>query len=317
MIGAEGVARLGTLGMLILEGGEPLAKALFDSGMATGGQLLASLGLLLAPVALMPLVALGLAMWVFRLFVPVGSKIAPKLSRISPLQGLRNKFGVNGLYEFGKSTAKLVVVSLVLGAYLAAQTDLILSSLGFEARPSAALIVEMLAEFVLLVLLCYPAIGALDYLWQVDQHRRKHRMSRKELMDELKQSEGDPHLKAQRRQRGEAIARNSMLREVPGADVVIVNPTHYAVALKWNRKGRRAPVCVAKGVDEMAARIREIAIENGVPLHSSPATARALHALVDLGEEVPPDTYAAVAASIRFADAMRGKARARRAWGRR
>ena len=116
-------------------------------------------------------------------------------------------------------------------------------------------------------------------------------------------------MKSQRRQRAQAIAMNRMLADVPKADVIVVNPTHYAVALKWSRKSGRAPVCLAKGVDEAAARIREIAATAGVPIHSDPPTARALHASVETGQEIRPEHYAPVAAAIRFAESMRRRAR--------
>ncbi|PSL15720.1 EscU/YscU/HrcU family type III secretion system export apparatus switch protein, partial [Shimia abyssi] len=121
---------------------------------------------------------------------------------------------------------------------------------------------------------------------------------------------GDPHIKQQRRQRAQEIATNQMLSDVPSADVIIVNPTHYAVALKWNRAPGEAPVCVAKGVDEVAKSIRECAHDAGVPIKSDPPTARALHAIVEIGHEVPPDLYRPVATAIRFAEAMRQKAKA-------
>jgi flagellar biosynthetic protein FlhB len=133
-------------------------------------------------------------------------------------------------------------------------------------------------------------------------------MTRQEMTEEHKESEGDPHFRAHRRQRGQEIAMNRMLRAVPEADVVLVNPTHYAVALKWNRKDGRAPVCIAKGRDEVAARIRERANAAGVPVHRDPPTARALHAALDIGDEIGREHYQAVAAAIRFAEAMRKKA---------
>lgn len=134
-------------------------------------------------------------------------------------------------------------------------------------------------------------------------------MSRLELIEEFKEAEGDPHMKGQRRRRAEAIATNRMLAEVPRADVVIVNPTHYAVALRWDRGSRRAPVCVAKGIDDVARRIREVAATAGVPIRSDPPTARAIHASIDIGQEILPDHYAHVAAAIRFAERMRRHAR--------
>ena len=163
--------------------------------------------------------------------------------------------------------------------------------------------------FLGIVLALSLAIGGLDYGWQRLSHTRRNRMSRQEVLDEHKSTEGDPHMKQQRRQRGMEIAMNQMLADVPKADVVIVNPTHYAVALAWDRAAGGAPVCVAKGVDEIAARIREAAARAGVPLHSDPPTARTLHASVEIGARIHPDHYRAVAAAIRFADTLRKKAK--------
>ncbi len=154
-------------------------------------------------------------------------------------------------------------------------------------------------------------VGLADLLWQRFDHARKLMMSFQELRDEAKESEGDPHLKSERRRRGQEIATNRMLADVPTADVVVVNPTHYAVALKWSREKGSAPVCVAKGVDEVALRIREAATVAGVPIRSDPPTARALHATTELGEEISHEHYAAVAAAIRFSEEIRAKARER------
>jgi flagellar biosynthetic protein FlhB len=176
---------------------------------------------------------------------------------------------------------------------------------------STALLARLTIEFLLLILLVTIVLGSVDYLWQVHLHRQRNRMSRKEMMDEFKESEGDPHFKAARRQRAQEVATNRMLADVERADVVVVNPTHYAVALRWERGKGGAPVCVAKGVDEIARVIRERAAEHGIPVHSDPPAARAIYATVDLGQEVRAEHYRAVAAAIRFADAMRRKARKR------
>ena len=140
-------------------------------------------------------------------------------------------------------------------------------------------------------------------------------MTHQELKDENKQSEGDPHMRASRRDRGREIASNRMLHDVPNADVVIVNPTHYAVALKWSRAENAVPVCVAKGADELARRIRVRAEQAGVPIHSDPPTARSIHAMVEVGQMIHPDHYKAVAAAIVFADRMRARQRARAGLG--
>ena len=175
----------------------------------------------------------------------------------------------------------------------------------------AGLLGRLCIEFLFVVLAVSLSIGGIDALWQHKEHLRKNRMSRKEVMDENKATEGDPHMKQQRRQRGYDIATSQMMADVPTADVVIVNPTHYAVALRWSRKRGEVPVCVAKGVDEIARSIREIAMESGVPIQSDPPTARALYATTDIGQEIDESHYQGVAAAIRFAEDMRKRARAR------
>ncbi|WP_338014606.1 EscU/YscU/HrcU family type III secretion system export apparatus switch protein [Rhodophyticola sp. CCM32] len=235
--------------------------------------------------------------------------MAPKLSRISPLSNAKNKLGAGGLFEFAKSSAKLVIYSVLLAAFLWARSDQILSAIYASDGQIMLALCQLVMAFLAFVFLIALLVGAVDYLWQYAEHQRKNRMSRQEVMDETRQSEGDPHLKQQRRQRGYDLAMNQMLRDVPGADVVVVNPTHYAVALKWDRGRGTVPICVAKGVDEIAGRIREIAAENGVPVFHDPPTARALHAVIDIGAPIAPDHFRAVAAAIRFADAIRAKAK--------
>ena len=130
-------------------------------------------------------------------------------------------------------------------------------------------------------------------------------MSHKEQREETKESEGDPQMKAQRRQRAQKIAMSRMVAETKNADVLIVNPTHYAVALTWSRMGEDLPTCVAKGTDELALRLREAAAEAGVPIRDDPPCARSLHAAVEVGDPIRPEHFKAVAAAIRFADRVR------------
>ena len=236
-------------------------------------------------------------------------KLKPKLSKISPLSNAKNKFGRSGLFEFAKSFTKLSIYSVILGFFLFSKLTTIVGTMYLNPQMATVVLLELSMQFFGLVCVVMLLIGGVDYMWQYQEHLRKNRMSHKEMMDEFKQNEGDPHMKQKRRQKGYEIAMNQMLTDVPDADVVIVNPTHYAVALKWSRLPGEAPVCVAKGVDEIAARIREAAAEAGVPIHRDPPTARALHASVEIGQEIMPDQYQAVAAAIRFAEMMRKKAR--------
>jgi flagellar biosynthetic protein FlhB len=265
-----------------------------------------------AAVMAVPAVLLVMALIAQRGFVFAPSKIELKLSRISPITNAKQKFGTEGLFQFAKSSVKLIIVSLLLGLFLWARADLILGSIQAEPGQILGLIGQMSLEFIAVVAALSLLIGAIDWSWELAQLQRRNRMTREELRDESKASEGDPALKQERRQRAQALASNRMMSDVPTADVIVVNPTHYAVALKWDRSRGQVPVCVAKGVDEVAARIRSTGVEAGVPIFSDPPTARALYASVDIGRSIQPDHYRAVAAAIRFADAIQRRAGGRR-----
>lgn len=310
--GPSSLDALGRIGASLLSEADRIAPDMLSGGAAVAGKILAAVAAATAPFFLFPAGAVVLVLIGQNAVLATPEKLMPKLARISPLSALGQKFGSDGLFEFVKSTVKLVIISVVLGAFLAARMDQIVTTMSLSPALATVVLLRLSVEFLLLTVMVAGAMGAIDYLWQLAQHLRKNRMSREELMDEYKLSEGDPHTKAQRRQRGQDIAMNQMLLDVPRADVVIVNPTHYAVALKWSRGEGRAPVCVAKGVDEVAARIREVAAAAGVPMRRDPPTARALFAAVEVGEEIRPDQYRAVAAAIRFAEAMRKRAKARR-----
>lgn len=309
--GQSALVTFGEVGSVLFEQSDRLAPVMLgDSGGPVGG-LLVQLAQPLVLLTGLPLLAtLGVVM-VSRGLVFTPDNLMPKLSRISPVATAKQKFGRAGLFEFFKSFAKLIIVSAVLVVFLVSRSETILASIRLGAGAAAGLLMQMMIEFLALIVVVQAVIGALDFMWQIQDHRVRNRMTRQELVDQMKQNEGDPHLKAERRQRGIDIATNRMLDDVPRADVVVVNPTHYAVALRWDRTSGRAPVCVAKGVDEVAARIRARAAEAGVPIHRDPPTARALHATVDIGATIEPEHYKAVAAAIRFAEAMRRRARAR------
>ncbi|EKE43770.1 type III secretion exporter [Oceaniovalibus guishaninsula JLT2003] len=270
--------------------------------------LLGAVALALLPWAVLPPVLALLSAVAQRAFLVTGSKLEPKLSRINPIANAKQKFGRGGLFEFAKSATKLTIYSLVLFAFVWRTLPQAMAAIALSPELVTMLFLRMSIQFLMVVFAISLVIGGADFFWQRAEHLRKHRMSHKDMMDEHKQSEGDPHIKQQRRQRGYDIAMNTMLADVPQANVVIVNPTHYAIALKWDRAAPGAPTCVAKGVDLVAARIREAAQEAGVPLHSDPPTARALHAAVEIGQEIRPEHYAAVAVAIRFAEDMRKKA---------
>lgn len=263
------------------------------------------------PLFLVPAATVLIALVAQRAIVIAPDKLHPKLNRISLIENARNKYGRSGVFEFSKSFVKLSVITFVLGYFAMAEVEPVVMSSMLETGQILEMTVQLCARFLLIVTCLAIAIGGIDYIWQRFELLRRNRMSHKDMQDEAKEAEGDPMMKQQRRQRAMDIATNRMLNDVPDASVVIVNPTHFAVALKWSPAMPGGPVCVAKGVDEVAARIREIAQAEGIPIHSDPPTARALHASVEIGAEISPDHYKPVAAAIRFADDIRRRVKAR------
>ena len=289
-----------------------MGRILGPGGPRLGGLILSEALVALAPVFLVPIAAVLVSLFAQQAITFSGDKIVPKLDRISLLADAKRKFGAAGFVEFAKAAVKLAAVATALFIYLARDLDRMIGAATAEAR-----VVGGDADAV-----------ARRAPHHHHRHRRDHRRHRRRLAAlracppapdvatrtcarRRRQSDGDPHMKAQRRSRAEAIATNRMLLDVPKADVVIVNPTHFAVALKWTRAKGTAPVCVAKGEGEVALRIREVAETAGIPLHSDPPTARALFATVEIGREIAPEHYRAVAAAIRFSERMRRAARAR------
>ena len=308
--GAGLLEQFGKAAMVLLDQSDKLAPLLFAAAPAPVFGLTKEFLLASGPIFFLPMAFVLASLIAQRAIHFAPEKLAFKISRISPLSLAKQKFGREGLFEFGKSFAKLFVVAVLLGLLLKLRAPQILATQAVAPAQSVALMLRLLVQLLFLVAIAITVFGGVDYMWQRAQHLRRNMMSRQEMMDEMKDAEGDPHVKQQRRQRGQDLATNQMLLDVASADVIVVNPTHYAVALKWTRKDRSAPICVAKGVDEIAARIREKAAEIGVPIHADPPTARAVYASVQIGQQILPEHYRAVAAAIRFAEAMRKRKRA-------
>jgi flagellar biosynthetic protein FlhB len=284
-------------------------RILGPGGAGLSGSILTEALAALAPFFLVPIAAVFVSLFAQQAITFSGEKIVPKLDRISLLAGAKRKFGAAGIVEFAKAVVKLAAVAVALFIYLSRDLDRMIGAAAAEAQVLGAMMMQSLVVLLTITSVIAVTIAAVDLVWQRFEHSRRLRMSYQDLREESRQSDGDPHMKAQRRSRAEAIATNRMMLDVPKADVVIVNPTHFAVALKWKRGKGTAPVCVAKGEGEVAMRIREVAETAGIPLHSDPPTARALFASVAVGREIAPEHYRAVAAAIRFSDRMRRAAR--------
>ncbi|MFT8246732.1 flagellar biosynthesis protein FlhB [Roseomonas sp. BN140053] len=229
--------------------------------------------------------------------------LVPQLSRLSPLTGLKRILGVQGAAELLRALLKLGVVAAALW-YAVDDPALLRRALQMPAGALLESCARQAVRLVTAVLAALAAIALADLAWVRFSHLRKLRMSRHDLKEEHKESDGDPHVKARQKQLRQQASRRRMMAAVPKAAVVITNPTHFAVALAYE-SGASAPRIVAKGADAMAARIREAARDAGVPLVANPPLARALFRL-ELDTEIPPEHYAAVAEIIAFVWRRRG-----------
>lgn len=309
--GALAISGFGVAGSAAFSRADMLApRLLSDSGGTVASAWFWSVIGPLSPIFLLPLALVLGAVLAQQALVFAPEKLMPKLSRLSILSNAKEKFGITGLVNFAKSVVKLVAISGVLFAFLLGRTDELIGLIHAAPRAAPAEIATLAIALFWRIAVIACVIGAIDLVWQRADHARKQRMTYEEVKEEHKRSEGDPVQKGERRRRAEEIATNRMMLDVPKADVVIVNPTHYAVALQWRRGEEAAPRVVAKGVDGVAFRIRDAATLANVPIHEDPPTARALEATTDIGDAISPTHYKAVAAAIRFAESMRAKARA-------
>lgn len=227
-------------------------------------------------------------------------KLKPDLSKLSLLKGAKRLFGLDGIVNVLKGILKISAVGIA--AFLTVWPDRARLEETMSLQPSAlaGMAIALTAKVLLASLVVLGAISALDYMYQRQRFMSRQRMTRQELKDEVKQGEGDPQIKARIRQLRYDRSRKRMMAKVPEATVVIMNPTHYAVALKYESGKMAAPVCVAKGMDAVALRIRAVAEEHDVPIVENPPLARALYATVELDQEIPPDQYKAVAHIIGY-----------------
>jgi len=227
-------------------------------------------------------------------------RIKPTLSKLSLIAGFKRLFGLDGLINLVKGIAKITLLGAAGVAAVWPERARLATALDLGPAGIAALSLAAVIKALIAMLVVYALIAAADYFYQRQRFMARHRMSRQELRDEMKQSDGDPQVKARIRQVRLDRARTRMIAAVPDATVVITNPTHYAVALKYESGKMGAPVCVAKGVDHMAQNIRKVAKEHGVPIVENPPLARALYAAVELDQEVPAEHYKAVAGIVGY-----------------
>jgi flagellar biosynthesis protein FlhB len=268
-----------------------------------GGEIIAAIAI---PVLLLVLAAIGGNLVQHRL-VWSAEGLKPKLSKVSPSAGLKRLFSKQALANFIKGLVKLALLGAIMAALMWPQRHQLESLIGLD--PAALLLFTQTLSLQLLgaAVVVLAIIAAADYLFQYRQWYERQKMSFREVKEEYKQSEGDPIVKGKIKQLRQARMRKRMIAAVPTASVVITNPTHFAVALRYDQ-GMNAPLCVAKGVDAVARKIREVALEHAVPVVENPPLARALHGTVEIDREIPPEHYKAVAEVIGYVMRLRRQA---------
>ncbi|HEV3177243.1 MAG TPA: flagellar biosynthesis protein FlhB [Stellaceae bacterium] len=273
---------------------------------AVSGTLATVASALALPVGLLVVAALaGSLIQTGFLFAP--EKLTPKLDNLSPAKGFSRMFSARGLMEFGKTLLKLAVVIAVVAMLMQPELIRLPLTSGLDAGQMLAEIARLIARLGLGVFVALTFIAVLDYGFQRLSFFKSMRMSKQEVKEEFKQSEGDPMIRARLRQIRMDRARKRMMAAVPTASVVVTNPTHVAVALRYELGKEGAPLVVAKGAELIAQRIREIATEHKVPIVENPPLARALFASVEVDQQIPPEHYKAVAEIIGYVFRLQGK----------
>jgi flagellar biosynthetic protein FlhB len=227
-------------------------------------------------------------------------KLKPELSKISPRKGFERIYGPDGLMQFVKSLVKVLMTGAIAWWVLKPFLPQLAQLSALDPAAILPFSIDVLKRLVFAVAALTLVVAGIDWLWQRQRFLTRQRMTREEVKEDFRQTEGDPHVKARQRQIRHERARRRMMQAVPDATVVVMNPTHYAVALKYEQGQAAAPVCVAKGLDSLALKIRAVAEEAGVPVVEDPPLARALYAAVDLDEMIPPAHYEAIAKIIGF-----------------
>jgi flagellar biosynthetic protein FlhB len=257
--------------------------------------LIAALGV---PLLLLMIAAIAGNLMQHRL-VWSGESLKPKLSKISPLAGAKRVFGKQAAANFAKGIFKVTALGAVMTAILWPERYRLDAMVRFDPAAILGVTVSLTLQLLGAVVAMLALVAIADYFFQYRQWFERQKMSLREMKEEFKQSEGDPHIKGRIRQLRHARMKKRMMAAVPKASVIITNPTHYAVALSYDR-GMSAPICVAKGVDNIALKIREVAKAHDIPIVENVALARALHATVQIDDEIPVEHYHAVAEIIGY-----------------
>ena len=233
--------------------------------------------------------------------------LMPKLDRLSPIQGFKRMFSKDKLFELVKAIVKVGLIFYIVYSELKDSLDLLITLYNYSLNESIIIVGDLVISLGIKVSAVLLVIGFIDLLYQKFKFKRDMRMTKQEVKDEYKQSEGDPQIKGKIRRKMQETSMKRMMQEIPNADVVITNPTHFAVAIKYDRDVSSAPVVVAKGADNLAQRIKDIARENDVEIVENRPLARMLYFNVNVGDDIPPELYQMVADVLAYVYKVKNK----------
>ena len=239
-------------------------------------------------------------------FKPTGKPLQPKLSKLNPISGMKKIFSTRKLFDLAKSILKLAVMAIVIISFFNGRTESLFLLYDMPLRQAIGLMGSLIIELGIRIAAAYMVIAFADLIYQRRKFTKDMMMTKQEVKDEFKNSEGNPEIKGAQKRRMMQASRRRMMQAIPQADVVITNPTHYAVAIKYDAAVSDAPIVVAKGSDYLAQRIKEIAKENNVEIVENKPLARMLFANVEVGEMVPPELYKAVAEVLAYVYHLKG-----------
>ncbi len=262
---------------------------------------------IMAPILLVGLIIAFLSDVVQVKWRPTAKPLKPKFSKINPISGFKRIFSVNSVVELIKSIAKIGLIIYICYSYLKDKWTLLFSLYDMTLMQALGLVAETVTDMGIRIALVYMIIALADFIYQKVKFSRDMRMTKQEVKEEYKQTEGDPQIKGKIKQRMREASQRRMMQNLPQADVVITNPTHYAVAIKYDPEIADAPIVLAKGADYLAARIKEVARENRIEIVENKPLARMLYANVEVGQAVPPELYQAVAEVLAFVYHLQGK----------
>ena len=259
-----------------------------------------------------PFFIVGFAVAFISDYVQVGYKpttkpLQPKLSKLNPVSGLKKIFSTRKLFELAKSIVKLLIMGIVMYSFFSKRNDYLFLLYDMPLSQAIGLMGNLIIDLGFRVAIAYMIIALADFIYQKRKFTKDMMMTKQEVKDEFKNSEGSPEVKSAQKRRMMEASRRRMMQAVPQADVVITNPTHYAVAVKYDAEEAEAPIVVAKGADFVAQRIKELARESGVEIVENKPLARMLYANVEVGELVPPELYKAVAEVLAYVYHLKGK----------